>query len=43
MPLQLQTQNKDTFRHASFIGDNPVVFPVKGNNYRVVCGMDYPR
>ena len=34
---------KQTFRHASFIGNNRVVFNVKGNDYRIVCAMDYPR
>ena len=34
---------KNTFRHASFLGNNRVVFNVKGNNYRIVCAMDYPR
>jgi len=34
---------KNTFRHASFLGNNRVVFNVKGNDYRIVCAMDYPR
>lgn len=34
---------KNTFRHASFVGNNRVVFNVKGNDYRIVCTMDYPR
>ncbi len=34
---------KNTFRHASFIGNNRVVFNIKGNAYRIVCAMDYPR
>ncbi len=34
---------KDTFQHAFFIGNNRVVFTVKGNDYRIVCAMDYPR
>jgi len=34
---------KNTFRHASFVSNNRVVFNVKGNDYRVVCVMDYPR
>ena len=33
----------NTFRHASFLGNNRVVFNVKGNDYRIVCAMDYPR
>lgn len=34
---------KNTFRHASLVGNNRVVFNVKGNNYRIVCAMDYQR
>jgi mRNA interferase HigB len=34
---------KNTFRHASVVGNNRVVFNVKGNDYRIVCAMDYPR
>ncbi|MEN8134937.1 MAG: type II toxin-antitoxin system HigB family toxin [Thermodesulfobacteriota bacterium] len=34
---------KNTFRHASFIGDNRVVFNIKGNTYRIICAVDYPR
>ena len=34
---------KNTFRHASFLGNSRVVFNVKGNDYRIVCAMDYPR
>lgn len=34
---------KNTFRHASLVGNNRVVFNVKGNNYRIVCAMDYSR
>ena len=34
---------KNTFRHASFVGNNRVVFNIKGNDYRIVCAMDYPR
>jgi len=34
---------KNTFRHASFLSNNRVVFNVKGNDYRIVCAMDYPR
>jgi mRNA interferase HigB len=25
------------------LGNNRVVFNVKGNDYRIVCAMDYPR
>ena len=34
---------KNTFRHASFVGNNRVVFNVKGNDYRIVCAMDYAK
>lgn len=34
---------KNTFRHASVVGNNRVVFNIKGNDYRIVCAMDYPR
>lgn len=34
---------KDTIRHASIIAGNRVIFNVKGNAYRIVCAMDYPR
>lgn len=34
---------KNTFRHASFVAGNRIVFNVKGNNYRIVCAMDYQR
>ncbi len=36
-------QVKDTLRNASIIANNRVVFNVKGNNYRIICSMDYPR
>lgn len=34
---------KNTFRHVSFVGKDRVVFNVKGNDYRIVCSMDYGR
>jgi mRNA interferase HigB len=34
---------KNTFRNASFVGNNRVVFNVKGNTYRIICSMDYQR
>ena len=34
---------KNTFRHASTVGNDRVVFNVKGNDYRIVSEMDYPR
>ena len=34
---------KNTFGHASIVGNNRVVFNVKGNDYRIVCALDYRR
>lgn len=34
---------KDTLGNASIVGNNRVVFNVKGNDYRIVCAMDYVR
>jgi mRNA interferase HigB len=34
---------KNTLGNASFVANNRVVFNIKGNNYRIVCAMDYPR
>ena len=34
---------KNTFRTASFIVNNRVIFNVKGNDYRIICSMDYNR
>lgn len=34
---------KDTLRNASIIANNRVVFNIKGNDYRIICAMDYPR
>jgi mRNA interferase HigB len=34
---------KNTLRNASIIGNNRVVFNIKGNDYRIICAMDYPR
>ena len=34
---------KYTFAHASIVGNNRVIFNIKGNDYRIVCAMDYPR
>ncbi len=34
---------KKTLRNASIVGNNRVVFNVKGNHYRIVCAMDYLR
>lgn len=34
---------KNVFRHASFIANNRVVFNIKGNEYRIICSIDYPR
>jgi mRNA interferase HigB len=32
---------KTSFRHASFVGTNRVVFNVKGNHYRLIAAIDY--
>ena len=34
---------KNTLGNASIVGNNRVVFNVKGNDYRIVCAMDYAR
>lgn len=34
---------KDTLRNASIIANNRIVFNIKGNSYRIICAMDYPR
>lgn len=34
---------KDTFRNISFVSNDRVVFNVKGNDYRIICAIDYPR
>lgn len=35
-------QIKDKFRNASIIGDNRVVFNIKGNDYRLIVKINYP-
>ena len=32
---------KDVYRNASFVGNNRVVFNLKGNNYRLVVAIRY--
>jgi mRNA interferase HigB len=32
---------KSVYRNASFVGNNRVVFNVKGNDYRLVVGIQY--
>lgn len=32
---------KDLYRNASFLGDNRVVFNIKGNDYRLVTAVAY--
>ena len=32
---------KTVYRNASFVGDNRVVFNIKGNTYRVVAAVQY--
>ena len=34
---------KNVFANASIVANNRIVFNVKGNDYRVVCAMDYRR
>ena len=34
---------KLTLRNVSFIANDRVVFNVKGNDYRIICAMDFPR
>ena len=31
------------FRNASFVANDRVIFNVKGNDYRIICAMDYLR
>jgi mRNA interferase HigB len=33
---------KQTYANASIVGDNPVVFNIKGNSYRLVVAINYP-
>lgn len=34
---------KNILRNASFIANERVVFNVKGNEYRIICAIDYSR
>lgn len=34
---------KNMLRNASFVSNDRVVFNLKGNDYRIICAMDYPR
>jgi mRNA interferase HigB len=34
---------KNLFRNASFIANDRLIFNVKGNEYRIICAMDYAR
>jgi mRNA interferase HigB len=34
---------KNVFRNVSFVANDRVVFNVKGNDYRIICALDYPR
>jgi len=34
---------KDIYATASFVADNRIVFNIKGNDYRLVVHVDYPR
>lgn len=35
-------QIKDQFRNASIVGDNRVIFNIKGNDYRLIVKINYP-
>ena len=37
------TDIKSTYRNTSIIGNNRVVFNIKGNDYRLVTAIDYRR
>ncbi len=32
---------KDRYRHASFVGDNRVIFNISGNKYRLIVHVNY--
>lgn len=34
---------KNMLRNVSFVANDQVIFNVKGNDYRIICAMDYPR
>ena len=36
------TEIKEKYGSASFVGDNRVVFNIKGNSYRLVVRINYP-
>jgi mRNA interferase HigB len=38
---KLPTEIKSAYRNASFVGNNRVVFNIKGNTYRVVVAIQY--
>ena len=35
-------QVKENYRSASFVGENRVIFNIKGNDYRLVVKINYP-
>jgi len=35
-------QVKEKYRSASFVGENRVIFNIKGNDYRLVVKINYP-
>ena len=35
-------QVKERYRSASFVGENRVIFNIKGNDYRLVVQINYP-
>ena len=34
---------KNMLRNVSFIANDRVIFNIKGNDYRIICAIDYPR
>ena len=39
---QMPAQLKETYPSASIVGDNRVIFDIKGNHYRLVVRINYP-
>ena len=39
---QTPAQLKERYRSASIVGDNRVIFNIKGNHYRLVVKVNYP-
>ena len=34
---------KEMLKNVSFVANDRVIFNVKGNDYRIICAIDYPR